>query len=309
MIEPLLRDDAFLADVSARAERGDDHFDLWWLGQSGYLLQWKQHRLLLDPYLSDSLTEKYATTDKPHVRMTARVIAPERLSGIEAVTASHVHTDHLDPQTLQPLVSMNPGLQMVCPEATRGPARDRSGLADSAVIGLDALTPDTEVKSGVPTRGRVGPFQFEAVPAAHEQLDRDHAGHLIALGFVIRFGRWAVYHSGDTVLYPGMEERLQRERVDLALLPINGRRPERRVSGNLWGREAASLAHSIGARCVIPGHYELFEFNTESPAEFVETCHALGQHHCVLRAGERWSSELLPASNLGTAVPAPTKRS
>ncbi len=299
MIEPLLRDDAFLADVSAQAKREDDHFDLWWLGQSGYLLQWQGHRLLLDPYLSDSLTEKYATTDKPHVRMTARVIAPERFSGIEAVTASHVHTDHLDPQTLQPLVSKNPGIQLICPEAIRGPARDRSGLSDPAVTGLDAPNPGTEIGTtfSAPTRTQVGPFQFEAVPAAHERLDRDHAGHLIALGFVIRFGRWAVYHSGDTLLYPGMEERLRREQVDLALLPINGRRPERRVSGNLWGREAAALAHSIGARCVIPGHYELFEFNTESPVEFIETCHVLGQHHAVLRAGERWSSESLPAAD------------
>ena len=37
MIEPLLADDAFLADVeAARAEPG---LHVWWLGQSGFLLQ------------------------------------------------------------------------------------------------------------------------------------------------------------------------------------------------------------------------------------------------------------------------------
>ena len=45
-------------------------------------------------------------------------------------------------------------------------------------------------------------------------------------------------------------------------LPINGRAPERRVAGNLSGAEAARLAKSIGARLVIPCHYEMFEFNT-----------------------------------------------
>ena len=52
MKEPLLADDAFLADVqSARVEPG---LRLWWLGQSGFLVQFEGHHLLIDPYLSDS---------------------------------------------------------------------------------------------------------------------------------------------------------------------------------------------------------------------------------------------------------------
>ena len=44
-------DDAFLADVAAaRAEREQLH--LWWLGQSGFLVQWQGNHLLFDPYLS-----------------------------------------------------------------------------------------------------------------------------------------------------------------------------------------------------------------------------------------------------------------
>jgi L-ascorbate metabolism protein UlaG (beta-lactamase superfamily) len=87
-----------------------------------------------------------------------------------------------------------------------------------------------------------------------------------------------------------MEELLRPFRVDLALLPINGRGPERRVAGNLWGREAAALARDIGGRMVIPCHYEMFAFNTASPDEFVAACRELGQAHCVLQAGDRWSS-------------------
>ncbi|MGZ9225209.1 MAG: hypothetical protein ACXW4M_06595 [Anaerolineales bacterium] len=49
---------------------------------------------MIDPYLSDSLTKKYAGTNKPHVRMTERVIAPEWLDFVEVVTSSHIHTDH-----------------------------------------------------------------------------------------------------------------------------------------------------------------------------------------------------------------------
>jgi L-ascorbate metabolism protein UlaG (beta-lactamase superfamily) len=45
---------------------------------------------------------------------------------------------------------------------------------------------------------------------------------------------------------------------------------------------------------VVPCHYELFAFNTASPAPFVEACARLGQRCAVLRAGERLTLD--PAS-------------
>src|SRR6266850_331802 len=124
MVKPVLQDDAFLADVAAA---GHDlaNLHLWWLGQSGFLVQWQGRHLLLDPYLSDSLTKKYADTDKPHVRMTERVVAPERLNFIDVVTSSHDHTDHLDAETLNPLLEANPKVELVIPEANREVVADR----------------------------------------------------------------------------------------------------------------------------------------------------------------------------------------
>jgi L-ascorbate metabolism protein UlaG (beta-lactamase superfamily) len=100
-------------------------------------------------------------------------------------------------------------------------------------------------------------------------------------------GPWTLYHSGDTVLYDAMAERLQPFGVHVALLPINGAKPERRVAGNLSGCESAVLANKIGAKLVVPCHYELFEFNTASPDEFVNEATSIGQPFRVLRAGER----------------------
>ena len=82
---------------------------IWWLGQSGFLLKWLDHCLLLDPYLSDSLTTKYAATDKPHIRITARVVDPARLDFVNLVTSSHNHTDHLDETTLGPYTCRESG--------------------------------------------------------------------------------------------------------------------------------------------------------------------------------------------------------
>lgn len=276
MIQPLRSNEQFLADV-ARTRHDTDALHLWWLGQSGYLVQWQGQHLLLDPYLSDSLTKKYATTDKPHVRMTERVVAPEQLNFIDVVTSSHNHTDHLDAETLLPLLQVNPALKLVIPEANRAFVADRLKIDPALPIGLDDNVSAT-----------VGAFQFTGVPAAHEQIEQDASGHHKYLGYIIQFGPWTLYHSGDTVWYEGMVEKLRSWSIDVAFLPINGRAPERRVAGNLAGPEAAQLAHAIGARLVIPGHYELFEFNTASPEPFMAEAERLGQPYYVLRAGESW---------------------
>ncbi|HET9322079.1 MAG TPA: MBL fold metallo-hydrolase [Bryobacteraceae bacterium] len=272
MIRPVLKDEYFLADVRA-ANRDDDNFRLWWLGQSGFLVQWKGHHLLLDPYLSDSLTKKYAATDKPHVRMTERVVDPARLDFIDVVTSSHNHTDHLDGETLGPLLRVNPGIKMVAPEANRDFIANRLGVDRSFPVGLR----DGESAT-------VGVFRFTAVPAAHEEVSPE------CLGYVVEFGRWRIYHSGDTLLYEGMAERLRPFAVDVALVPINGRAPERRVAGNLDGPEAARLAKEMGARLAIPCHYEMFAFNTALPDEFIRVAESIGQAYRVLRCGERWES-------------------
>lgn len=275
MIVPVQKDDALLLDVGASDEQ-DGHVRLWWLGQSGFLVQYERSHLLLDPYLSDSLTFKYAQTDKPHVRLTERVIDPARLDFIDVVTSSHNHTDHLDAETLVPLGYANPDITLVVPEVNLSFVAERLRVDPEWPVGL-AVGGHTEV----------GPFRIEAVPAAHEELDPQY------VGYVVRCGRWALYHSGDTVRYEGMADVLRPHAIDVALLPINGRAPERRVAGNLDAAEAAALGRDIGARVVIPCHYEMFAFNTADPAAFVDACREVGQRGDVLRCGEQWSTATL----------------
>ena len=281
MIKPALQDEAFLVDVRDAASLQDD-LHIWWLGQSGFLVQWRGSHLLFDPYLSDSLSRKYAATDKPHARMTEQVIAPDALDFIDLTTSSHNHTDHLDGETLTALMQANPEMQLLVPAANRTFAADRLGVDPDQLEAIDAGQSIA-----------LGPFEIHAVPATHEELAKDELGRHQFVGYVAKLGSWVLYHSGDTIPYDGMEEILQQWKIDVALLPINGRRPERRVAGNLWGREAANLAKAIGARMVIPCHYDMFEFNSETPEEFETTCQALGQAHQTLRAGQRWSSSIL----------------
>jgi L-ascorbate metabolism protein UlaG (beta-lactamase superfamily) len=275
VIEPVLKDAALLADIRS-ASRDHEQIRLWWLGQSGFLVHWQKQYLLLDPYLSDSLTKKYAGTDKPHVRMTARAADPATLDFIDVVTSSHNHTDHLDAETLQPILRANPQITMVVAEANRQFVADRLKIAASVPVGI-----------GIGESTTAGQFRIEAVPAKHDELGSEFVGYIVSCG------PWTIYHSGDTLLYQGMAEKLRPYQVDVALLPINGAAAERRVAGNLNGVESARLGKEIGARTVIPCHYEMFEFNTADPREFVTECKKIGQPHHVLRCGERWESTAL----------------
>ena len=107
------------------------------MGQSGFLLQWKGKRVLIDPYLSDSLTKKYAATDKPHTRMSELVVKPELLKNISVVTSSHNHTDHLDAETLIPVLKNNPGIKFIIPEANREFVAERVKCEKDFPIGLN----------------------------------------------------------------------------------------------------------------------------------------------------------------------------
>ncbi|MBE0540624.1 MAG: MBL fold metallo-hydrolase [Verrucomicrobia bacterium] len=267
------KNDALLADI-ARA-RGEGRARLWWLGQSGFLVYKKEATVLFDPYLSDSLTRKYAATDKPHTRITEQVIAPECLQGIDVITSSHTHTDHLDAETLQPLLAANPQAKLLIPRANRAFVLERLGKVEDSLVEVDAGE-----------SVRVAGVTFHGIAAAHNIVERDELGRCRFLGYVAQVGGRTIYHSGDTLLHDELIPSLLRFKIDVAILPINGNKPERRVAGNLNCREAAQLAWDIKARVAIPHHFDMFEFNTVSPEEFLSECGRLDQRACVLQNGQ-----------------------
>ena len=251
------------------------HFHLWWLGQSGFLLQWKGKRVLIDSYLSDSLTKKYATTDKPHIRMSELVVKPELLSNISIVTSSHNHTDHLDAETLIPVLKNNPGIKFIIPEANREFVAERVKCEKDFPIGLN------DGKSI-----RIDDFTFYGIPAKHNEIERDENGNCRFMGYVIEFGNNRIYHSGDTLWFDEMVDQLKPFAVDVAILPINGNKPERKVAGNLNCKEAAELGKAIHAKYVIPCHYDMFTFNTADVNEFVKEAEKINQPYKVVQPGE-----------------------
>ena len=278
LIPAYKKDNDLLSEMDSLAN-DEKQFHLWWLGQSGFLLQWKGKRVIMDPYLSDSLTKKYAETDKPHVRMSELVINPGMIKNVSILSSSHNHTDHLDADSIIPILKNNPGIKFIVPEANRNFVAERTKVDASFLTGI---------KDGQTVK--IGEFSFHGIPAKHDEIERDENNNCRYMGFVIEFGRYKIYHSGDTLWFDEMVGLLKPFALDVAILPINGNVPERRVQGNLDCREAAELGKAIGAKTVIPCHYDMFSFNSADVNDFINAAKILNQPFRVLTGGERYSA-------------------
>lgn len=239
--------------LCATADDGD--YVVHWLGQAGFIISAERHRILIDPYLSDSLAQKYHGTATPHERMMPAPAGVRELGAIDLVLVTHHHTDHMDPATLRPLAEANPALRLVVPRASRAEASRRAGVALDRLIPMDA----GEIVSPLPD------VTVTAVRAAHETLERDADGFHRFLGYALKVRAATLLHTGDTVPYDGQVEEIARLRPDVLMLPVNGRSPglsSRGVPGNLTLDEAVRLTIETGTPTMIAHHYGMFAFNT-----------------------------------------------
>ena len=230
---------------------------LAWLGQAGFLIRQGGLTMVIDAYLSDTLAEKYRGTRFPHHRMMPPPVQPADLDGIDWILCTHSHTDHMDQGTIPPILAANPRARVLAPRAEREKALQKGVPADRLTL----------IDAGESLD--LGGVTVTATPSAHETLNRTDAGYL-CLGYVLSGGGVNLWHSGDTIPYPGLAEWLMPFRVDLALLPVNGRDAERAahgVPGNLTLEEAVALTDCIGARAMLGHHFGLFDFNTLDRAE------------------------------------------
>lgn len=232
---------------------------LAWLGQAGFVLRSGGTTALLDPFLAPYEGRLYESG-----------LAAARAEGVDLVLCTHEHVDHFDADSAPAIAASSPGAVFVVPTPIVDMVTE-AGIAPGRVIGMQP----GEVRE-------LAGLSIRAVPAMHGVTMEDAYGFgeslsqglVRFLGYVVDAGDVRLYHAGDTIHFEGMETMLRELAVDVAMLPINGRDPEREargIVGNLSEREAAWLAKVMGAGVVVPMHYDLFERNRGYPAHLVQS--------------------------------------
>jgi L-ascorbate metabolism protein UlaG (beta-lactamase superfamily) len=242
--------------------------NLWWLGQAGFAIKYADTVLLLDPYLSDFLAKKYKGKEFPHIRMMESPLLPEEVENIRLVLCTHRHSDHMDPETLLPTAHNNPDCLFVIPRAEQAWGKEL-GLPDNRIHAINAEETCT-LADGI---------TIAAIPAAHEEIKMNAQGEHYFLGYLVTLGEITFYHSSDCLPYPNLEEWFHSQKVDVALLPVNGHdefRRSRNVPGNFILDEAVALCHQVNIPIMLGHHFGMFDFNTVDPdeaeADFQQIC-------------------------------------
>jgi L-ascorbate metabolism protein UlaG (beta-lactamase superfamily) len=255
---------------AVRAARPADGVTLWLLGNAGVLLlDASGRRIAIDPWTSPWLETASPANPEPVVRQReARLSSQELAELVDAVLVTHEHPDHLDPGLAGALTAA--GVPVVLPRGCL-PAARACGYPASALRPVDVGEPVEVAGLGVVAVAAAHAFAGEGYGAYTEWVDETGAHR--AVGFVVRSGGRVLFHSGDTVMWPGLAEQLRAAGVDTCLLPINGRdwlREERGLVGNLTARESADLAAACGAEVLVPVHFDGVVGNTGSPGELVD---------------------------------------
>lgn len=251
------------------------------LGQAGFALLGRDDLVLIDPFLSP----------RPDRRADA-VVDPRGLLRVDAVLATHEHADHLDLATWAVIAETCPNARFVVPHPLV-PLVTSAGIPGDRVSG-----------ARIGTSLHLGDVRVTPVPARHAVViqdgyslgDQEH-GTPRFVGYVVELDGVRLYHAGDTLADGSLVRAVSELRPDIALLPINGRDPDRErrgVVGNMSPDEAAQMARDLSVALAIPMHFDAIRGNEGRPDAFVR---AMRRHH---PSGSVW----IPGTGAGFVWPA-----
>jgi L-ascorbate metabolism protein UlaG (beta-lactamase superfamily) len=202
-----------------------------WLGQAGLAFENENVRIMVDPYLSDSLSSRGEMFKR---RLPVNEELFEYSPNVILIT--HEHEDHLNMETLARIVkNATSPITFLAPLSCNEKLRTLGGEHNYVMLNAHSVWSEKGIT-------------FYATRAEHS--DRS------AVGFIIDDGRKTYYVSGDTLYnYDVLDDVLElvEDGVDVAFLPINGR------GNNMHAKDAADFAYELSAKSAVPVHYGLFD--------------------------------------------------
>ncbi len=196
-----------------------------WLGQAGLLFETGDKKIVVDPYLSNSV-EAIDPNKKRKVSVNEAFLKIKP----NIILLTHNHLDHTDPKTLAHYLTEDSDICVLASGTAWLTVRKFGG--NNNYVQFNRHTQWTE-----------NHIRFTAVKAEHSDVD--------AIGIIMEAEGKKYYITGDTLYNDDIFTDLPED-IDYIFLPVNG-------SGNNMNLcDAARFCEKVGAKAV-PLHCGLFD--------------------------------------------------
>lgn len=195
-----------------------------WLGQAGLLFEKEGFKILIDPYLSNSV-------EAINPKNFRRVEVKEELYSIkpDMMIFTHNHLDHYDPETVEKYI--NNKMTVLAPKSVWDVVKKYDG--DNNYVMFNRHTSWTE-----------NDIKFTAVKAEHSDIT--------SIGVIIDDGEKKYYITGDTLYNEEIFTDIPND-IYCVFLPVNG------VGNNMNMTDAENFCKRIKPEIAVPIHWGMFD--------------------------------------------------
>ncbi|MFI2780858.1 MBL fold metallo-hydrolase [Streptomyces sp. ALB3] len=276
----------------------DGHTEILFIGNATMLIRYGSLTLLTDPNFLHRGSYAYLGNGLASRRLTEPAIGVHELPpDVDAVLLSHLHGDHWDRIARR-------GLDRSLPVITTPHASRRlQGLHGfSRAVGLRTWQSQTIV--GDRSQARVTALPGRHGPAFAHALLPPVMGSLLELGPLGAPPVLRLYITGDTVLFPGIEEIARRcPDVHLAVLHLGGTTLPGGLLVTMDARQGAELVRTVRPRRLLPVHYEEYGVMRSPLSDFLAAADRGGFAPDVVRCGRGERVLVGPAADEVTRTP------
>lgn len=197
-----------------------------YLGQAGLLFEKNGFKIMIDPYLSDSV-------EKINPKNYRRVPVDESFFKIkpDVMIFTHNHLDHYDPETVSYFIDENSNITVLAPKSVWDEVHKIGGNNNYILFNRHTEWSENGIK-------------FTAVKAEHSDIT--------PIGVIIDDGERKYYVTGDTLYNEEIFGDIPSD-IYALFLPVNG------VGNNMNMTDAARFAKRINAERTVPIHIGMFD--------------------------------------------------
>lgn len=241
-----------------RRKISENEILIWWLGGASFYFKSLKHRIIIDPYLTNSvydiLKNFFKYPEKELMRLNASPLNPKEID-CDYYICTHDHLDHLDPYTIKNIKNKDKIIFI-------GPNSCRKHFLKLGILEKNVLM----IKRGQ-TLKIDKDFFITAVNAKHRgplnikkslSLNKEVYGPDDGQGYILSINSILLYHTSDTEYLEDFQN-LKNFNIDIVLIAANGK------GGNLTPEEGVKLINLLKPDIVIPMHYGILPFTNFDP--------------------------------------------